>query len=359
MRRVLLTTALGLAPDGSWPYRGFPDHYGFGVARLAAHGYQVVTAATGGQWAKALSRLPWHLGTRYGDLARQASAWHERHQIDLIYDPWDIKGNVLALAGARLVGALQTPLVAYVHSSPLREPAAWQRPAREMFFSGCDALPAMSPSVAGEFAARPRWSAKTRLVRPGPDAEYYRVADSVGREIVCVGKSLRDFDTLGRAASQTTARLHIICPRSAVTPGFAAFAPNVRVTVVDDRRLMPRSQVDELVREARAVAIPLSTTRLMAGLWALFDGLGFGRAVLMTRHPGVPVDIEAARAGRWVELGDVRGWAHALQAIEDNGDEALAMGRRARELVDGGLDSANFTEQMARVFDDVLDGALR
>jgi len=174
-----------------------------------------------------------------------------------------------------------------------------------------------------------------------------------------VGKSLRDFDTLGRAASQTTARLHIICPRSAVTPGFAAFAPNVRVTVVDDRRLMPRSQVDELVREARAVAIPLSTTRLMAGLWALFDGLGFGRAVLMTRHPGVPVDIEAEGAGRWIELGDVRGWAHTLQAIEDNGDAALAMGRRARALVDGGLDSATFAEEMAHVFDDVLDGTLR
>lgn len=355
MRRVLLTTPLSLAPDGSWPHQA-PDHYGFGISRFRAHGYEVIELPPGARRGRlrALRRLPAGLGARYGDLAVQAAVVAASPDVDLIYDPWDVKGNALVLAGLRAGRALRRPLVAYVHSAPLSRAPAWQWPARELFFSGCDALPAMSPSVADELRSHTRWAAKTSVVRPGPDAGYYRPASGPGRDIVCVGKSLRDFETLGRAASQTTARVHIVCPRSAVTPAFARFGPNVTVTTADHGRLLPRGVVDALVREARAVAIPLSTTRLMAGLWSLFDGLGFAKPVLMTRHPGVPIDIEAEGIGRWIELGDERGWADALQFFDDHADEASAMGRRARALVDDGLDSATFAEQMARVFDDVL-----
>jgi len=359
VRRVLITTRLRTAPDGSWPFRTIPDHYGFGIGRFRTHGYEVVTATPPESgWTGALRRLPAHLGTRYGDLAFQAALWSERDGVDLIFDPWDVKGNALALAGLRLTRALRTPLVSYIHARPMSEWPTWQRPARELFLAGCDGLAAMSSSVADELDSRPRWARKTRLVVPGPDAEYYEPASRTGRDIVCVGKSLRDFETLGRAATRTTARVHIVCPRSAVTPAFVRFGPNVTITTADDRRLLPRSVIDPILREARAVAIPLSTLGSMAGLWALFDGLGFAKPVLMTRHPGVPVDIEAEGIGRWLGLRDEAGWADALQYFEDNEDEAFAMGQRARALVDGGLNSVTFAESMARVFDDVLDGKL-
>jgi len=360
VRRVLVTTPLGLAADGSWQYRQ-PDHYGFGVNRFRDHGYEVVPApvVTRRSRLDALRRMPSGLGVRYGDLARQAAAFMQQREIDLVYDPWDIKGDALLLAGLRACGALRRPLVAYVHSRPFPDTPTWQRLPRELFYSGCDALPAMSAWVAGELSARPRWARKTRVLLLGPDAGYYEPATAVGRDVVCVGKSLRDFETLGRAASHTTAHVHIVCPRSAVTRAFAHFAKNVAVTTVDDRHLLPRSVVDAIIRDARAVAIPLSTTRLMAGLWSLFDALGFAKPVIMTRHPAVPFDLEEGGVGRWVGLQDEAGWADALQYFEDNEDEAFTMGRRARALVDEGLNSATFAEQMTRLFDDVLEGRLR
>lgn len=358
MRRVLLTTRLPGTSGTTWPPQ-IPDHYGFGVRHLPAHGYAVLPPpAVRRRGLKAvLGSLPADLGTRYGDVALQAEIVPRSRDVDLVYDPWDVKGNALVLAAVRAAGLLPRPLVGYVHSSPLDQAPRWQRPARSLFFAGCDALPAMSESVADELRRRPRWGRKTRVLAPGPDAAYYTPSETQGRDIVCVGKSLRDFTTLGRAASQTTARVHIVCPRSAVTPAFADFADNVTVTAVDDRRLLPRSAVDALVRDARAVAIPLVTTRLMAGLWSLFDALGFGKAVIMTRHPGVPVDVQGEGIGRWVEIGDETGWADALQSFEDNADEAFAMGRKARAIVDGGLNSATFAAGMARVFDEVLDDA--
>lgn len=356
--RVLLTTRVPGAPGSSWPAH-VPDHYGFGVRHLPSHGYVVLpppVPARGGV-AGALRRLPARLGTRYGDLAVQAAIARCSRDADLVFDPWDVKGNVLALAVLRATGLLPRPLVAYVHSSPVDEVPTLQRPAKKVFFGGCDALPAMSPAVADELRRRPAWASKTRVVLPGPDAAYYTPSWTVGRDIVCVGKSLRDFVTLGRAASRTTARVHIVCPRSTADARFASFARNVRVTLVDDRRLLPREAVDALVRDARAVAIPLSTTRLMAGLWSLFDGLGFGKAVIMTRHPGVPLDIEGEGVGRWVGLADEDGWADALQHFEDNADDAARMGRAARAVVDAGFNSASFAAEMARVFDQVLERA--
>ncbi len=354
MRRVLLTTRLPGLPGRPWPAR-IPDHYGFGVRHLPSHGYCVLPPPSARRGVHdAVRRLPARVATRFGDLPLQAAIVRRSHDVDLVYDPWDVKGNALLLAALRATGVLARPLVGYVHSSPLDLVPRWQRPAKRVFFAGCDALPAMSASVAAELRRRPGWAAKTSVVVPGPDAGYYTPSWTLGREIVCVGKSLRDFVTLGRAASRTTARVHIVCPRSAAGPEFASFARNVRVTLVDDRRLLPRDAVDALVRDARAVAIPLSTPRLMAGLWSLFDGLGFGKAVIMTRHPGVPLDIEREGIGRWVAPGDEAGWADALQHFEDNADEAARMGRAARALVDAGFDSASFAAQMARVFDEVL-----
>ena len=356
VRRVLITTSVPLLADGSWP-RVIPDHHVFAANRFRRHGYQVIPVPLAADSRlRTLRGLPG--GTRYGDVARQAAAFLHHREADLLFDPWDIRGDALLLGGLRAAGLLRRPLVAYIHSRPLSGSLAWQRPVRRAFFSGCDALPAMSESVAAELAQHGGWAAKTCLVRPGPDAGYYEPSPGPGREVLCVGKSLRDFETLGRAASQTSARVHIVCPTSEVTAAFSSFGPNVRVTVPRGRHLLPRDDVDPLLRESRAIAIPLTTTRLMAGLWSLFDALGFGKAVLATRHPGLPVDIEREGIGRWLEPGDERGWADALQYIEDNGDEAAAMGRRARALVDGGLDSASFAEQITGLFDRVLAGEL-
>jgi glycosyltransferase involved in cell wall biosynthesis len=83
----------------------------------------------------------------------------------------------------------------------------------------------------------------------------------------------------------------------------------------------------------------------------LADALGMGKAVFMTRHPLVDLDIEKVGIGRWIEPGDADGWRNAANWIEDHPDEVQAMGRRARQLVDHGLNSETFGRQLLTILE--------
>lgn len=103
------------------------------------------------------------------------------------------------------------------------------------------------------------------------------------------------------------------------------------------------------------MAIPLKSGPLLAGLTSLNDALGFGKAVLMTRHPLVPLDIEKLGVGLWLEPNDPSGWTRALSFIHDHPEQALAMGRRARRLVDNGHNSRTFASRMMGLFHRILN----
>ena len=79
-----------------------------------------------------------------------------------------------------------------------------------------------------------------------------------------------------------------------------------------------------------------------------------GKPVIMTRNPYVDIDIEKEGIGRWVDPGDVDGWREAIQWFADHEEEARAMGERARMLVDNGLNSSTFADQIMDIFDRIL-----
>jgi hypothetical protein len=56
----------------------------------------------------------------------------------------------------------------------------------------------------------------------------------------------------------------------------------------------------------------------------------------MTRNRYIDLDVERAGIGRWVEPGDIEGWVEAMCWFDRHPDESVAMGLRARALVDEG-----------------------
>ena len=102
------------------------------------------------------------------------------------------------------------------------------------------------------------------------------------------------------------------------------------------------------------MAIPLFLGKSLSGLTSLMDALGMGKPVIMTKHPLIDIDIEAQGIGKWVEPGDVKGWRDAIQFFEEHEDEAFLMGQRARNLVNTGLNSVNFANQVMDIFENIL-----
>jgi len=59
--------------------------------------------------------------------------------------------------------------------------------------------------------------------------------------------------------------------------------------------------------------------------------------------------------GKWVDYGDVEGWRAALEWFAARPEESMAMGKRARALVDEEqFNSDSFARNMVRIFDQVL-----
>jgi hypothetical protein len=329
-----------------------PDHLLFGINFLARAGWELTFLPVGDRGvSQALNvvlrrtRFP----IPFGDLRQQQHAWNALNNCDVIYAASQTQAHVLSYL--RAVGLVAPPIICLAHHPlnrgrlmPLRTPfLRWQ-------LEGTDYFPALSRRVCVQInAVAP---GKSDVMTWGPDANFYPAASTdAGRGLLAVGRTGRDFVTFGRGAGDSGAPAKIICLQKDVVPAFQAFRANVEVLVQPDQHWMPYAELIRHYGSARALGIPLSNQVSLAGLSSLADALGMGKAVFMTRHPLVDLDIEKVGIGRWIEPGDADGWRNAANWIEDHPDEVQAMGHRARQLVDHGLNSETFARQLLAILD--------
>jgi glycosyltransferase involved in cell wall biosynthesis len=107
--------------------------------------------------------------------------------------------------------------------------------------------------------------------------------------------------------------------------------------------------IDDM-RDASVVAIPMATDRLL-GLTELADALALGKPVVVTRSEFLDVDVEAIGCGRFVEPGDVEGWAAALSELMGDTDLRRRMGAAARDYAESSCNE--------RMFGEIVVAALR
>jgi len=327
-----------------------PDHLLYGVnvfadagwdVRLVPYGEPGLAASLGRLLASARFPVP------VGDLQQQAATVRWLNECDLIYAACQTQAHCLSYL--RAVGLLRKPIVCLAHHvmdrgrlAPIRRPfLRWQ-------LSGTDAFPSLSRGVAAEI--NDITPGKSEALPWGPDAGFYPPPATPGEGVVAIGRTGRDFVTFGRGATRSGHPARIICTAEHVTEEFRMFGRNVVLDLqMTDALIHPRRYA-----AARAIAIPLYAQESLAGLSALLDALGAGRAVVMTRHPLIDVDIEGLGIGRWIEPGDTAGWADAITWFDEHPDESQEMGRRARALVDHGLNSLEFGRRLLAIFERVL-----
>jgi glycosyltransferase involved in cell wall biosynthesis len=226
------------------------------------------------------------------------------------------------------------------------------RPFIRLIARGTDTFPALSSKIADEI--KTVYNGRSCLLQLGPDASYYPQDTQSGEGVIAAGRTGRDFITFGMAASQTGVNARIICLRSSASPAFKSFNSNIQITVYPDEDYMKYPQLLRLYAKSRVLAIPLLPQENLCGLTSLMDALGMGKPVIMTRNRFIDIDIEKEGIGKWVEPFDIEGWKRAICWFEDNRDKAISMGRRARELVDKGLNSAAFANRIMDMFDTLL-----
>lgn len=316
-----------------------PDHHLYGINHLAQMGYDIrvvdgATASRAARVARWLQRL--RCPVPLGALARQSAAWQALHEGDVIYAPCG--DELTSLAYLRALGLLKTPLLSVQHHALNRGRLAWLRePFVRLMVRGLDAFPALSARAAQQINQRcPGHPLKSVALPWGPDARYYPRAQDPGQGVLAAGRTGRDFLTFALAATQAGVVAHIIGLPGPWLDARHRFSAQVQVQVAQAGQVFGYPEMMAAHLGARAIAIPLDDSPFnLAGLTSLVDAMAIGRPVIMTRNAFIDLDIEAHGIGRWVAPGDVQGWAEALRWFDRNPDASLAMGRRARALVDG------------------------
>lgn len=335
-----------------------PDHYLYGVNYFAERGYEVeIIPLTKDTFLSDIQRCYERakIPVPIGNLEQQELALSAGRRADLIYAPCQTQTHLLGYM--RALGLFKTPIVCLAHQ-PLNPGrlALVREPFINLMMHGYAAFPSLSAEISESI------NKQVNISNPlawGPDREFFPTSNSAGHGVVAAGRTGRDFRTFGRAASRAGIDAQIICLESNYLElreqlGAERFADSVKLIVRPDDQFMPYAELMRIYGLARVLAIPLYSTNHLNGLSSLVDALGVGKPVIMTRNPYIDIDIEALGIGRWVEPNDENSWLEALQFFEANPDVALEMGRRARSLVDAGLNSRNFANQVMDIFDRVL-----
>jgi len=317
--------------------RDKPAHHLYGIDLLQEAGYEVsilpVDEIVAGDFFSKITR---RFGSILGNVGQQWKAWKLRREFNMIYAP--CQDQTQTLGYLRAVGLFGVPILAVAHHPLMRGRfASLLRAAARLRLRGTDAFPALSKEVATEINGLSTAASKSQALHWGPDLDFYaEFPPRAGSGAFAAGRTGRDFTTLHEAAMRSGAKIQIACLANDPVVPLAASrsADHIAVVSVCSEAGLGYRQLLPQMAAARVHAIPLSDDPSLAGLTSVTDALALGKPIIMTRHRLIDLDLEAEGIGRWVDVRDVQGWADALVWFEDHPEEALAMGRRAREIAE-------------------------
>ncbi|WP_375495468.1 hypothetical protein [uncultured Nostoc sp.] len=330
-----------------------PDHHLYGINYFYQRGYEVeIVPFKSSPFLQFINQYKRKIPIPVGDIDQQWSTLRFLNHADIIYAPCQTQTYLLNYL--RALGLIKIPIVSLAHHPLARGRLSWLRsPLIKLWVRGNDAFPSLSQGVANEInGILPLRSSATNW---GPDANFYPAFPRLGKGVVAAGRTGRDFITFGLGASQTNTPSHIICLENSVSSTFKTFGKNVQITVQPDNNYMKYSELLEIYLNARVLAIPMVSGLNLCGLTGLMDAIGMGKPIIMTRNTLIDIDIEEEGIGKWVAPGDIEGWKNAINFFDNNEEQALEMGDKARKLVDNGLNSESFANKIMDVFDKVIN----
>lgn len=305
-----------------WKEGRFPAHFLYGALQLEKYGYEVI-------WHNQV-----HVYKRVQDTLK--ATWKIltcRQHYDVLYATHTRGIEPIILLHA--MGLYRKRIVVW-HHQPIVKAKNWMRETlARLFYKGMDHMiffseKLMQDSLQSQKADPSRMS----MVHWGADLAFY---DSLPQPLqrkgfISTGKELRDFRTLIDAFNNTGLPLTLYAQKQQE----GLFANIERKENIDLRfgeRLMPY-ELSLLVAQSRCVCICCQKSNYTVGLTTVVEAMALGLPILCTRNPQMPMDLEAAGCGIYLEPGDTAGWERAIRYIADHPEGAKEMGRKGRLLAE-------------------------
>jgi glycosyltransferase involved in cell wall biosynthesis len=348
--RVVLTVSGTVAPDTE-------DAIATGARPLAD--YTAIARSTGASlldWSRlrAESSRSTRIVRRLGgdNLAVAHHLYRQRKALDVVLTDGEQVGLPLA-AMLRLGGRGSLRHVMIAHRISARKK---QLPIRLLGLDRC-------VDHVLVYASRQRQVARQLFRRPGQrvqlidfmvDSKFFKaqrpleMRTETRRPVLCAaGREFRDYPTLIEAVCDLDVDLVIASgspwSKRSDNAHQVDLPPNVVVTSYTQRGL--RDQLDR----SDMLVLPLQANDFQAGITTILEAMSMERPVVCTATLGQTDVVVDGVNGLYVPPGDVEAMRQAIQRLIDDPDDAAAMGKRGRELVEVRGDVRRYAEIFARI----------
>ena len=271
----------------------------------------------------------------------------KRKDYELVISDQDLVGFFLAIL-FKLTGARQRHIV--ICHGKLAQPHVGRIMRLLRLQTHIHRFVCYGPAVAERLMTRLKIpSDQIVIVRHAADHEFWRPSfPSRDRLLVSAGMYNRDYETLVEAVRGLDIRVQIVAfspwvdPRENARSPAAAPLPNVTFTKLNQPELR------KLYSQALFIAVPLHDNDIQVGSLVVYEAMAMGKAVVVTRTKGQTALglVREGETGFYVPEGDVNAWREAITYLTDHPEEALEMGRRARDVVEQGLNLRQYVEDM-------------
>ncbi|MCP2728624.1 glycosyltransferase family 4 protein [Limnofasciculus baicalensis] len=346
-----------------WKKKEYPGHHLWGVTHFEQYGIdlEILPHSKYTILKKISSKIK-----ILGDLDQELRIIFAYKKYDIVYSGHYF--NTLLIAFLRSIGIFKKPVVAVSFQTFRKN--LWSTIFFKVMVNGYDKLLCLNSVIRdqlrNDFAIS---EDKLEILEWGMDLSFYQnIGDSdtaANKEdsdtgfILSAGKSDRDYNTLVKAFSSINHSLKIYCSGNSA-PTISDFPSNIKIKSEHPKaaNVLSFSEMEAEYNKAYAVAIPLKITpktlRNPIGLTSLLNAMVLGKAVVITRHRQIDIDIEKEGIGIWVEPGDVKGWQEAISYLFEHPSETKEMGKRGRLLCETKYNIEKFSEGLAKILKDVV-----
>jgi glycosyltransferase involved in cell wall biosynthesis len=117
---------------------------------------------------------------------------------------------------------------------------------------------------------------------------------------------------------------------------------------------IPVNDLRNIYAQAQFVALPVQEAIHSAGSTAILESMCMGKAVVVTRSPGICDYVIDGVTGILVEPGDIQAWREAIQYLIAHPEEARRMGQNGRQRAEEELNLDIYINKIAELLNSYL-----
>jgi glycosyltransferase involved in cell wall biosynthesis len=332
-----------------------PAHHLYGIDKLIRDGFNIIFIEDKQERVPSIlnnffSKLPL---MKISNISIQLKALWRYKEYDLVYAPCQDCTSLLGFLA--YFGLFRKRVIAIAHHPMVTGRLAKLRKL-SLYFSiiGHYQFAALSKPVGLEIESISRYKRSSKILRWGPDIDFYRKKDSVNTEekkydFIVIGRTGRDNETFVKGLHKTSAKALVFAHIREKTVLQNWESEGIKIQYLETEEALSYVEIIKFYNQSKVIAIPMPFQTSLCGLTSVTDAIAMKMPVLISKNAVMPIDPELYDFGKWINNGDTDHWAESIDWVLNHQDRLAEWGTNAYQCAVSMYNSDNFYMQLLMI----------